>query len=580
VTLKATAHDPNPGDALTYAWTASAGTLGSASSATTTWTAPEATGPVMLTLTVLDPHGSSATLSLRLTVRGGRGDADIDVSLNTWPQVARIVATPSRVNVGEPTRVVATALDSDGDALAYQWSATGCTGTWTEATTAMASFTPTEVPSNGSCGCQLGVTVADGRGGQAKGTLSICVGPPATPLFAPEVVGTFQSASSVPAGGTVTLRVEAEDPQGSALSFAWSASTGTLGTPVSGATASEVVWTAPTCVSKGGSASLTATVSNALGLSTATSFTVRGLPDCLAPDSWNVIGGLVWKRILHTATLLPSGRVLMVGGVRVDPGMTLTEVYDPELDVSVSTGSRPNDRFQHTTTLLPSGEVLVVGGTSSDSAELYEPVTGTWTQTGVMSASRFWHTATMLPSGKVLVAGGYVSSEPLATAELYDPATGTWSPTGTMTSARTRATATLLPSGKVLVAGGAGFSEALVTAELYDPVTGTWSPTGVMAGSHAYHSATLLPSGKVLVAGGSSADGSSDTTAEVYDPVKGTWSRTVSMTASHSWHTATLLPSGKVLVAGGGSSAAEVYDPATGAWSPTGAMAVAHSSHT
>ncbi|HEY0092913.1 MAG TPA: PKD domain-containing protein, partial [Archangium sp.] len=119
VTLRATAHDPNPADVLTYAWTASAGVLGSASSATTTWTAPEASGPVTLTLTVTDPHGASSTLSLSLRGRGGgRGNADIQVSLNTWPQVARILATPSRVNVGEPTTVVASASDADGDALA------------------------------------------------------------------------------------------------------------------------------------------------------------------------------------------------------------------------------------------------------------------------------------------------------------------------------------------------------------------------------------------------------------------------------------------------------------------------------
>jgi hypothetical protein len=40
VTLGATAHDPNASDSLTYTWTASAGVLGSASSPTTTWTAP------------------------------------------------------------------------------------------------------------------------------------------------------------------------------------------------------------------------------------------------------------------------------------------------------------------------------------------------------------------------------------------------------------------------------------------------------------------------------------------------------------------------------------------------------------
>jgi hypothetical protein len=214
ITLKATAHDPNPGQALTYAWTASVGALGSPSSATTTWTAPAEVGLVMLTLAVTDPHGSSTTLSLALPVRNSRGNADVEVSLNTWPQVTRIAATPSRVDVGEPTTVAATVIDSEGDSLAYTWSASGCTGTWTSTSSATVGFTPDAPPPGGSCDCRLRVTVDDGRGGQTLGTLAICVGAPPTPLFEPRVVGHYQSATTVSAGVTVTLRLAAEDARG------------------------------------------------------------------------------------------------------------------------------------------------------------------------------------------------------------------------------------------------------------------------------------------------------------------------------------------------------------------------------
>ena len=68
----------------------------------------------------------------------------------------------------------------------------------------------------------------------------------------------------------------------------------------------------------------------------------------------------------------------------------------------------------HTATLLPTGKVLVAGGcrvVGSDlsSAELYDPATGTWTATGSLGTARQHHTATLLPSGKVLVAGGHNS---------------------------------------------------------------------------------------------------------------------------------------------------------------------------
>src|SRR6266540_452435 len=75
------------------------------------------------------------------------------------------------------------------------------------------------------------------------------------------------------------------------------------------------------------------------------------------------------------------------------------------------TGRLLTVRNNHTATLLPSGKVLVTGGADGfgllASAELYDPASGTWTTTGSLAENRWHHTATLLPSGKVLVAGGY-----------------------------------------------------------------------------------------------------------------------------------------------------------------------------
>src|SRR6266571_3996260 len=124
------------------------------------------------------------------------------------------------------------------------------------------------------------------------------------------------------------------------------------------------------------------------------------------------------------------------------------------------TGSLKTARFHHTATLLPDGRVLVVGGEHGHyplaSAELYDPATGTWSDTGSLNTARDSHTATLLPNGMVLVAGGRetIPGIGLASAELYDPATGTWSPTGSLDTARVFNTETLLRNGKVLVTGG------------------------------------------------------------------------------------------------------------------------------
>ena len=163
------------------------------------------------------------------------------------------------------------------------------------------------------------------------------------------------------------------------------------------------------------------------------------------------------------------------------------------------TGSLNTARFLHTTALLPSGIVLVAGGldntfNATDSAELYDSATGTWTATGNLNTARYEHTATLLPNGKVLVAGGSDSSGNASTsAELYDPVTGTWTATGSLNTERTEHTATLLPSGKVLVAAGTDSTfTASATAELYDPVSGTWTATGDLNTARNLHTATLL----------------------------------------------------------------------------------------
>ena len=58
-------------------------------------------------------------------------------------------------------------------------------------------------------------------------------------------------------------------------------------------------------------------------------------------------------------------------------------------------------RIMHTATLLPSGQVLVAGGDnqigSPASAELYDPATDSWSPAGSMSTARGDYTATLLP---------------------------------------------------------------------------------------------------------------------------------------------------------------------------------------
>jgi hypothetical protein len=282
-----------------------------------------------------------------------------------------------------------------------------------------------------------------------------------------------------------------------------------------------------------------------------------------ATGTWSRTGDLNGARDGQTATLLPTGKVLIVGGYDLQY-LNSAELYDADTGTWSLTANLNTSRGFHTATLLPNGEVLVVGGYNNgslDSAELYDPDTGRWSSTGNLKTGRENHSATLLLNGKVLVTGGYGNDDdPLSSAELYDPATGMWSGTGNLNRVRGWPTTILLPSGQVLT--GDVYSD---TEELYDPATESWSNTGNLSTERGAYTVTLLPSGKVLAFGGYGI-----LTTELYDPASETWSLTANLNTSRGYHTATLLPNGKVLVAAGtenfsdhSTNTAELYDPGT-----------------
>lgn len=303
------------------------------------------------------------------------------------------------------------------------------------------------------------------------------------------------------------------------------------------------------------------------------------------PGTFTAAASLAKARYSHTATLLPDGKVLVVGGFDDTNAVGSAELYDPATKTWSAAGAMATPRYLHAATLLPNGKVLVSGGISVSTAvptnELYDPATNTWSAAGAMIAPRFFHTATLLANGKVLVSGGVNSTTAVATAELYDPATNTWAATGSMATSRYYHAANALPNGKVLVTGG--FSSAgVATAEQYDPATGTWASAGSMAVARWEHAATLLADGSVLVSGGvnDAAGKATVASAELYDPTANTWSAVGSMAQARNRHSASLLGNGKVLVMGGVElgamggetvlATAELYDPVAKTWSSAG----------
>lgn len=232
------------------------------------------------------------------------------------------------------------------------------------------------------------------------------------------------------------------------------------------------------------------------------------------------LADLVEKRFDHTVTSLPSGEVLVAGSDAFLGAPAAThagaELYDP------GTGqSRPpvgNDmiqaRFGHSATRLPDGRVLLVGGwdaysgVAAVSAEVFDPGTETFTLAGSLLEPRGGHVAVLLPDGRVLVAGGGDFDAALA-AEIWSPESGTFSPAGTLATPRFDHGAALLGSGEVLLIGGRnGAGETLATAETWRAGEPAFTPRGNVLGTgRRGFVLAILRDGRVLVHGGEPGDG-------------------------------------------------------------------------
>ena len=257
-----------------------------------------------------------------------------------------------------------------------------------------------------------------------------------------------------------------------------------------------------------------------------------------------------------------------------------------------STGSMTTGRAAgFTATLLPNGKVLIVGGTLdpgrgsfvTTDAELYDPLTGNFARTGELNVRRGGHTATLLANGKVLIAGGVNSGdEAIPAAELYDPETGTFTPTGGIGEGDASVQrATLLPDGTVFALGhfenSFSFGDFAVR---YDPSTGSFSTAGNRA-TLKLAPIILLSDGMVLLTGVPllvsvySYSPTDDHSADLYDPVRRIFSTVGDLNTPRGWHTATLLSDGAVLITGGIFSfppvflaSAEIYRPAVSTPAP------------
>ena len=475
--------------------------------------------------------------------------------------------------------------------------ATGGTGTFAVSATAPGGTVTFSVPTTGAVCTVAGTTVTM----KAAGFCTLVADQPGSANYTPAPSAT-QSVLIGKAAQTITF-ANPGDKTLATPSFAL-VGTASSGLPVTFAASGS-------CTVSGTTLTLTATGSCTVTPSQSgdTNYApVTGAAQTFKIDLanvWTLLTARMTKpRLFHTATRLETGplagQVLIAGGIeRTGTRMQSSELYNPTTRTFVAvTNNMPGKVSDHTATLLQSGKVIVLGGGYA-SAQMFDPAagaTGTWSSGGApaltLIPNRSNHTATRLPSGKVLFVGGADSSgNTLKSTIVYDPAgAGSFAAGPVLDTARERHTATLLQDGKVLIVGGRAKSgtgyTTHATYQICDATTCT-SSTGSVGNRHSHAAVALGPDGsKVVVAGGANGSTALATAALfTYNATtgSGTWSTSGlgSLAMARSELTLSELPNGRALAAGGingiAVKGADAYGPPI---APVAPMNVARAGHT
>jgi RHS repeat-associated protein len=184
----------------------------------------------------------------------------------------------------------------------------------------------------------------------------------------------------------------------------------------------------------------------------------------------------------QAATIVSGGLELLTGGIAGESVSANTWIRDPQTGAVGNGPALVRARAWHTATMLPDGRVLIVGGVDSagrdvPDVERLDLVTGTseilpltWTASA--------HTATLLNGHEVLLAGGLRRGQTSDEADVLNLDTGQISTAGTLPMPRAHHRAALLADGRVELWGGRGENRQLTdSGAMFDPASQAFTQT-------------------------------------------------------------------------------------------------------
>ncbi len=408
------------------------------------------------------------------------------------------------VSPGATVTLQGSGSDPDGDALTYAWSQlSGPTVSLQGANTATCKFTAPSVATDTALSFRLNVN--DAKGGSSSDDVNVLVHV-STPTNSPPTAnaGTDQTVSS---GTAVTLQGAGSDPNGDALTYAWSQLSGPAVT-LTGAATSTAKFTAPSVTAttalafrltvsdgKGGTASDDVNVIVNPTSPVNTPPTANAGPDqTVAPGASVTLQGsgsdpngdaltYVWSQ-LSGPTVTLTGAATSTAKFTA-PSVTATTALAFRLTVSDGKGGTATDDV--TVTVNPSNKGFLSGSMAASPTTVDLTAEGTldWAHWGLTSASSFDHKAGVSSQISNLTVLGPAAAQ----RQLQSPTTYSW------TGGTPTASATSTATGVYLMGTGAGFQITLpadTTKRTLKLFVGVWDAQGKLEASLSDGSATAI----------------------------------------------------------------------------------------
>jgi len=263
------------------------------------------------------------------------------------------------------------------------------------------------------------------------------------------------------------------------------------------------------------------------------------IPSSALAQSWQAIAPMQFTRAESEAVELHDGTILVVGGYGGGNVLSSCEIYDPRTDSWRQTGSLIIGRYRFSLNILPSGKVIALGGLidlgtgTTPDCEVYDPTTGQWSQIGRLAEAVENFPTTYLEDSTLVYLGGLDANNPITYVGLsgeIDPTSLTRTSISPMRIGTYSHFGQYLPNHRIIIKGGGCIGGIggyyLLSTEIYHLDTKQWTlgDSLLLPLTDGNQHMVQMPDESLVEPSGRIGDNTTTLNVQAFDPITMRWS--------------------------------------------------------